>query len=72
MNQDHSYQLSTAELATLAKVKPESIRVRLCETGSYFGLRPNKLPNGRLLWPSDSLQRLAGVCSKAPNRANRG
>lgn len=57
MNQH--YPLSTAELAALAKVKPTSIRVRLCETGSYFGLRPQKLPNGRLLWPADSLERLA-------------
>ncbi|MEW6444514.1 MAG: DNA-binding protein [Thermodesulfobacteriota bacterium] len=57
MNQD--YPLSTAELAALAKVKPASIRVRLCQTGSYFGLRPQKLPNGRLVWPSDSLERLA-------------
>lgn len=38
--------------------KPNSIRVRLCETGSYFGIKPHKLPNGRLLWPANSVQQL--------------
>ncbi len=45
--------ISTEELAAACAVKPQSIRVRLCRTGHYFGLRPDKLPNGRLLWPAD-------------------
>lgn len=45
--------LTTDDLAIAWGVKPESIRVRLCREGHYFGLRPDKLPNGRLLWPSD-------------------
>jgi len=44
---------STEELATKNHVKPESIRVRLCRTGSYFGRVPRKLENGRLDWPND-------------------
>lgn len=64
-----SNPLSTQELAALAKVKPTSIRVRLCETGSYFGLRPQKLPNGRLLWPADSLERLAAYRADKPEAA---
>jgi len=43
------YTLTTEALAALAAVKPTSIRVRLCRTGSYFGLHPKKLPNGRLI-----------------------
>jgi|TARA_R100000501_G_scaffold17400_1_gene32367 hypothetical protein len=50
--------LTTEELAAPLGMKPQSIRVRLCQTGSYFGLRPQKLPNGRLMWPADSLERL--------------
>lgn len=51
-------RISTETLATQAHVKPSSIRVRLCRTGSYFGLVPDKLPNGRLSWPGDSYERL--------------
>ena len=53
------YSLSTDEFSKAIKVKPQSIRVRLCETGSYFGIHPIKLRNGRLLWPSDGPERLA-------------
>lgn len=56
--------LSTNELARLVAVKPASIRIRLCETGSYFGVKPMKLPNGRLLWPADSLERMVEYRSK--------
>lgn len=51
--------LGTAQLARLALTTPGNIRVRLCQTGSFFGLKPLKLPSGRLLWPADSLARLA-------------
>jgi hypothetical protein len=52
--------LSTDELAALLVLRPQSIRKRYCQTGAYFGLRPVKLPNGRLLWPADSLEQLMG------------
>ncbi|WP_199671302.1 hypothetical protein [Salinisphaera sp. Q1T1-3] len=50
--------LSTEALSRATGLKPESIRVRLCRTGSYYGIKPRKLPNGRLLWPADSVDRL--------------
>jgi len=50
---------STAQLASASLSTPGTVRVRYCQTGSYFGLVPLKLPNGRLLWPRDSLERLA-------------
>jgi hypothetical protein len=53
-----SREMTTGELATAIGVKPESIRVRLCRKGSYFGLRPRKLENRRLLWPADAVKRL--------------
>lgn len=53
--------ITTEQLAAPIGVKPQTIRVRLCQTGSYFGLTPQKLPNGRLLWPADSVERLLSV-----------
>lgn len=50
--------ISTNELADELGIQPTSIRIRLCRTGSYFGLRPTKMPNGRLRWPGDSKERL--------------
>ena len=44
--------ISTEEFAQRYFVKPTSIRSHLCRAGSYFGIRPVKLPNGRLGWPN--------------------
>jgi hypothetical protein len=41
---------STEQFAAGNLVKAESVRSRLSRTGSYFGHRPTKLPNGRLDW----------------------
>lgn len=57
--------MTTNELANKIGIKPNSIQHRLCTSGSYFGLRPKKLPNGRLLWPVDSLERLTQGYGKA-------
>lgn len=50
--------LTTEELAAGLALQPQSLRKRYSQTGSYFGLRPVKLPNGQLRWPSDSIERL--------------
>ena len=44
--------LSTAEFAALNHVKPNTVRQRLCATASFYGVRPLKLANSRLLWPA--------------------
>lgn len=51
--------ISTEELAALLRLQPQSLRAALCRDGHYFGLRPRKLPNGRLLWPADAMERLS-------------
>ncbi|WP_176158142.1 DNA-binding protein [Burkholderia multivorans] len=51
--------ITTEELAALLSIRPQSIRKRYCQTGAYFSLRPVKLPNGRLMWPADALDKLA-------------
>ena len=50
--------LSTEELARAIAGRPSSIRVRLCTTGSFYGVKPAKLPSGRLLWPADTVEQL--------------
>ncbi|OXJ37926.1 DNA-binding protein [Burkholderia sp. HI2714] len=52
--------LSTKTLAALLDMRPESILKAYMRKGSYFGLRPVKLPNGRLMWPADSFEKLTG------------
>lgn len=49
---------TTEDFARLCGVRPNTIRTRYCRTGSYFGVRPVKLSNGRLLWPDDGQHRL--------------
>ena len=42
--------VSTKAYAAARGIKAESVHARLSRTGSYFGDRPKKLPNGRLDW----------------------
>ena len=44
------YPLDTSQFAERQGIRPQSLRVRLSETGSYFGVRPLRLAN-RLLRP---------------------
>lgn len=43
--------MTTKEFAEKQGVKPTNVLVRFCRTGSYKGVKPQKLPNGRLVWP---------------------
>lgn len=49
---EQAFELSTEQFAAVNQVKAQSVRSRLCTTGSYFGIVPRKLLNGRLAWPS--------------------
>lgn len=51
-------RLTTEDLAQALALQPQSIRKRFSQTGQYFGLRPDKMPNGRLMWPSDAVDQL--------------
>ena len=54
-------RLTTAQLATILRVEPQTIRAGLCRNGNYLGLRPVvKLPNGRWLWDALSAQSIVG------------
>lgn len=50
------HHLTTDELAALLRVKPQTIRAGLCNSGHYVGLRPAvKLANRRLLWDAQQV-----------------
>lgn len=52
--------LSTEDIARICHVRSASVREHLSRKGHYFGIRPLRLPNGRLDWPADSRERLLG------------
>lgn len=50
--------MTTAQFARDIGLQPETLRKAVAATGSYFGVTPTKLPNGRLLWPDDAVAQL--------------
>lgn len=44
---------TTEQFAESRLIKPQTARVHLCRFGHYYGIRPKRLPNGRLAWPMD-------------------
>lgn len=57
-NEYYKSNISTEQFAHALNGKPSTIRTRLCKTGSFYGIRPNKLPSGRLLWPLADVEAL--------------
>jgi len=55
------FRYTTAEFAHLYKVEPQTVRKQYSATGSYFGCVPLRLPNRRLLWPNDAIEKLAAT-----------
>jgi hypothetical protein len=51
----HRCGVATEHYAKRKLVKPQTVRKRYSQTGSYFGDRPVKLSSGRLLWPDDNV-----------------
>ena len=51
-------KITTAELAKMTRDRSPSIRTALSRTGHYLGLRPVKLPNGRLLWDAAAVDKI--------------
>ncbi len=50
--------IQTATLARLIGYKSASIRTAVWRNGHFNNIKPIKLPNGRLLWPADAVERL--------------
>lgn len=52
-------KISTEEVAAAFRVASQTPRASLCRLGHWMGMRPVKLPNGRLLWDAAEVERLA-------------
>lgn len=52
-------KLSTEEAAAVLRAAKQTPRASLCRVGHWLGMRPVKLPNGRLLWDAAEVARLA-------------
>lgn len=52
--------IQTAALAQRIGYKSAIIRTAVWRNGHFNGIKPYKLPNGRLLWPADAVDRLTG------------
>ena len=52
-------KLSTEEAAAKLRSASQTPRASLCRLGHWMGMRPVKLPNGRLLWDAAEVERLA-------------
>ena len=63
--------LTTSALAAQLHLRPQTLRAALCRVGHYYGVRPARLANGRLIWPDDALERLteAGATTSTPAQA---
>ena len=47
--------LTTAEVAELERINPQTIRKNYCLQGHHHGMKPIKLPGGGLRWPAANL-----------------
>lgn len=57
MHFDRNCYLTTETMADTMDIQPQSIRKRLSQTGSYYGLKPVKLPNRRLMWKAAAVSK---------------
>lgn len=58
--------LTTEALADGLGIKPQTLRAAICRHSHYYGIRPAKLPNGRLIWPADAIARLTAGLTATP------
>ena len=52
--------VSKSEFAHAVGLKPQTIRKSLSQKGEVLGIRPIKLPNGRLRWRKEEIVLLIG------------
>lgn len=60
--------ITTADLAQTLGLQPQTLRAAVCREGGYFGIKPNRLPNGRLLWPHNTLELLTSTTAARSKR----
>jgi hypothetical protein len=63
------FPLDTNAFAERQGIRPQSLRVRLSKTGSYFGVRPLRLANRLLRWPDVTVATLEQLDQGGRNHA---
>jgi hypothetical protein len=65
--------MNTRKLAEKIGCQSTSIHARYCRTGSFHGVLPEKLPNGCLIWPDDTVERLIELAKRngIPDRTQK-
>ena len=61
--------LSTNDFAAALGIKPGTVRSHVSRFGSYYGIRPVKMPNRLMLWPKSSVEQLTGITDEADKKA---
>lgn len=57
----NQFVFTTTELARYAEIERATIYQSVANHGTWRGLRPRKMQNGRLLWPRDEVNRVLGI-----------
>lgn len=64
MKKEPEQWVSTREFSKVARVQPNTVHVHHARYGSYYGIKPEKQPNGRLFWPvhewKEMIKKLSG------------
>lgn len=55
-----THEATTTEFARLNRIQPPSLLNHISKRGSYYGVKPRKLVNGRLVWPAIVVDGKAG------------
>lgn len=55
INQLVTSTMATDEFAASVGLKSQTIRKTYCLKGEVMGIRPIKLPNGKLRWPTQAI-----------------
>lgn len=64
MKESKQNYVNTLCFAESIGVKPTTVHRNLCVNGHYLGVKPIKLPNGRLLWPEDAIDQIIESVNK--------
>ncbi|PZU55887.1 MAG: DNA-binding protein [Thauera sp.] len=55
----NAHRYTTTEAAVRLRYQPQTLRREYCQKGHFCGIKPVKLPSGRLLWPADEIDALS-------------
>lgn len=60
--------LNTNDFAKSLGIKSGTVRSHVSRFGSYYGIRPIKMPNRTLLWPKSAVEQLTGISDETDKK----